>query len=98
MDLLQVSKSETQTPVLGRRKANNLKLVVLFTLVTYEAGDQDSALCSNEYSFAYSMISQKKLGFASEYPVAVSQKIPLECGWCLSQWSRLELFFFPGKF
>lgn len=38
MDLLQVSKSETQTPVLGRKKANNLKLVLLFTVVTYKAG------------------------------------------------------------
>lgn len=37
MDLLQVSKSETQTPVLGRKKAN-LKLVLLFTVVTYKAG------------------------------------------------------------
>lgn len=64
-------------------------------------GDQDSVICSNEYSFTYSMSSQEKLGLALEYPVAASQGTAVQHGWqksrSLSQGRSGIVHLFPRE-
>ena len=54
-------------------------------VVTDRVEDQDSVVCSNEYSFMYSVSSQDKVGLALEYPIAASQGTPVQRGWQTGQ-------------